>query len=90
MQVSRSGYYKWRASQAAEPTTPATQRRDELDAAVAAAHEASDGSRWLVERARSQNYEDADPGPGASEGRPNARLTCLRDTARLGTERAAW
>jgi putative transposase len=42
LEVSRSGYYKWRASQAAEPTS-ATQRRAELDAAVAAAHEASDG-----------------------------------------------
>jgi hypothetical protein len=36
------GYYKWRASRAAKPT-PAAQRRAELDAAVTAAHEASDG-----------------------------------------------
>jgi putative transposase len=42
LEVSRSGYYQWRASQAAG-STPAAQRRAELYAAVAAAHEASDG-----------------------------------------------
>ena len=42
LQVSRSGYYKWRAAAAAGPS-PAAQRRAELDAKVAASHTGSDG-----------------------------------------------
>jgi transposase InsO family protein len=42
LEVSRSGFYKWRASQAAGPSAAAVRRAD-LDAAVAAAHCASDG-----------------------------------------------
>ena len=42
LEVSRSGYYKWRANRDAGPT-PSQQRRAELDARVAASHTASDG-----------------------------------------------
>jgi HTH-like domain len=42
LQVSRSGFYKWRKSTAGGPS-PAAQRRAELDAAVAGFHQASDG-----------------------------------------------
>jgi putative transposase len=42
LEVSRSGYYKWRKSRDAGPT-PAQRRRAELDAEVAKFHAASDG-----------------------------------------------
>ena len=42
LEVSRSGFYKWRKTRAAGPS-PAQRRRAELDAKVAAFHEASDG-----------------------------------------------
>lgn len=42
LEVSRSGFYKWRTTQAAGPS-PAARRRAELDAKVAAFHKASDG-----------------------------------------------
>lgn len=42
LEVSRSGYYKWRKSVDRGPT-PAQQRRAELDAKVAEFHAASDG-----------------------------------------------
>ncbi|WP_086009213.1 IS3 family transposase [Mycobacterium xenopi] len=42
LEVSRSGYYKWRKSCERGPT-PAQQRRAELDAKVAKFHAASDG-----------------------------------------------
>lgn len=42
LEVSRSGFYKWRHTQAAGPT-PAQQRREALDIAVAGFHAASDG-----------------------------------------------
>jgi putative transposase len=42
LEVSRSGFYKWRASGRSGPS-PAQQRRAELDAAVADFHKASDG-----------------------------------------------
>jgi putative transposase len=42
LDVSRSGYYKWRRAAVSGPS-PAAQRRAELDAKVAASHAASDG-----------------------------------------------
>jgi putative transposase len=42
LDVSRSGFYKWRKSRAEGPS-PSQQRRAELDAAVADFHRASDG-----------------------------------------------
>lgn len=42
LEVSRSGYYKWRKSRERGPS-PAQQRRTELDAKVAKFHAASDG-----------------------------------------------
>lgn len=42
LEVSRSGFYKWRSNRGRGPT-PAQQRRTELDARVAALHKASDG-----------------------------------------------
>ncbi len=42
LEVSRSGFYKWRKTQAAGPS-PAARRRAELDVKVAAFHKASDG-----------------------------------------------
>jgi putative transposase len=42
LEVSRSGFYKWRAGRDAGPT-PAQLRRRELDTKVAAFHRASDG-----------------------------------------------
>jgi putative transposase len=42
LEVSRSGYYKWRAHRDTGPT-PSAQRRADLDAKVAASHTASDG-----------------------------------------------
>jgi putative transposase len=42
LEVSRSGFYKWRKTRDAGPS-PAQQRRAELDAKVAAFHKASDG-----------------------------------------------
>lgn len=42
LEVSRSGFYKWRKNQGAGPS-PAALRRAELDAKVAAFHKASDG-----------------------------------------------
>jgi putative transposase len=42
LEVSRSGYYKWRKSRDSEPT-PAQRRRAEVDAKVAEFHAASDG-----------------------------------------------
>jgi len=42
LEVSRSGFYKWRKARAGGPS-PAAQRRVELDAKVAAFHNASDG-----------------------------------------------
>ncbi|MGH3958011.1 IS3 family transposase [Mycobacterium sp.] len=42
LEVSRSGFYKWRANRNGGPT-PAHQRRAELDAKVAKFHTASDG-----------------------------------------------
>jgi transposase InsO family protein len=42
LEVSRSGFYKWRASRDAGPT-PGQRRRAELDAKVAGFHAASDG-----------------------------------------------
>jgi putative transposase len=42
LEVSRSGYYKWRANRDGGPT-PSQQQRAELDAKVAASHTASDG-----------------------------------------------
>lgn len=41
LEVSRSGFYKWRATQAAGPT-PAQQRREAIDAMVKGFHAASD------------------------------------------------
>ncbi len=43
LEVSRSGFYKWRKHCQAEPS-PDQQRRAELDAKVAAFHRASDGT----------------------------------------------
>jgi putative transposase len=42
LEVSRSGFYKWRNTRHGEPS-PSRRRRAELDAKVAAFHEASDG-----------------------------------------------
>lgn len=42
LEVSRSGFYKWRKTREAGPS-PAAQRRAELDTKVAAFHQASDG-----------------------------------------------
>ena len=42
LEVSRSGFYKWRKTQAGGPSAAAC-RRAELDAKVAAFHKASDG-----------------------------------------------
>lgn len=42
LEVSRSGFYKWRKTQDAGPS-PAARRRAELDVKVAAFHKASDG-----------------------------------------------
>lgn len=42
LEVSRSGFYKWRSNRGRGPT-PAQQRRAELDAKVATLHKASDG-----------------------------------------------
>jgi putative transposase len=42
LEVSRSGFYKWRTSRDRGPT-PAQRRRTELDAKVAAFHRGSDG-----------------------------------------------
>lgn len=42
LEVSRSGFYKWRKSRQVGPT-PAQQRRADLDTKVAAFHRASDG-----------------------------------------------
>jgi putative transposase len=42
LEVSRSGFYKWRTSRDAGPT-PAQRRRRELDTKIAAFHRASDG-----------------------------------------------
>ena len=42
LEVSRSGFYKWRKTRDAGPS-PAQRRRAEMDAKVAAFHEASDG-----------------------------------------------
>jgi len=42
LEVSRSGFYKWRRSRRVGPT-PAQQRRADLDTKVAAFHRASDG-----------------------------------------------
>jgi putative transposase len=41
LEVSRSGFCKWRAAQAAGPT-PAQQRREQIDTKVRGFHEASD------------------------------------------------
>lgn len=41
LEVSRSGFYKWREGQTSGPT-PAQQRRDAIDAKVKAFHDASD------------------------------------------------
>jgi putative transposase len=41
LEVSRSGFYKWRATEQAGPT-PTQQRRDAIDAKVKAFHAASD------------------------------------------------
>lgn len=43
LEVSRSGFYKWRSTQAAGPS-PTAVRRAELDGRVAAFHKASDGT----------------------------------------------
>ena len=42
LEVSRSGFYKWRTSRAGRPS-PAQRRRADLDARVADFHRASDG-----------------------------------------------
>ena len=42
LEVSRSGFYKWRANRDAGPT-PSQRRRAELDAKVATSHTDSDG-----------------------------------------------
>lgn len=42
LEVSCSGFYKWRTTREAQPT-PAQQRRAELDDKVAALHAAADG-----------------------------------------------
>src|SRR5258707_3108182 len=42
LEVARSGFYRWRASQDRGPT-PSQRRRAELDAKVAASHAGSDG-----------------------------------------------
>ena len=42
LEVSRSGFYKWRAGRDRGPSVP-QRRRAELDAKVAASHTASDG-----------------------------------------------
>lgn len=42
LEVSRSGFYKWRTTRDGDPS-PAQQRRVELDTKVAAFHQASDG-----------------------------------------------
>ena len=42
LEVSRSGYYDWR-TRAASPPGPRARRREELSAAVLAAHADSDG-----------------------------------------------
>ena len=42
LEVSRSGFYRWRARREGDPT-PVQRRRAELDAKVAASHAGSDG-----------------------------------------------
>lgn len=42
LEVSRSGYYKWRSARESGPS-PTTARRAEVDAKVAVFHKASDG-----------------------------------------------
>ena len=42
--VSRSGFYRWRAMREATSVGPAQQRRDDLDAMIAAVHKESDGT----------------------------------------------
>ena len=42
LEVSRSGFYKWRVRRDRGPT-PSQRRRAELDAKVAASHAGSDG-----------------------------------------------
>jgi len=49
LEVSRSGYYKWRESRDSAPT-PARRRRAELDIKVAKFHAASDGVYGLFRK----------------------------------------
>jgi putative transposase len=44
LEVSRSGFYKWRADRAREEPTAAEQRRADLDKAILASHVASHGT----------------------------------------------
>ena len=44
LEVSRSGFYKWRAIQSREEATPAEQRRADLDKRILASHVASHGT----------------------------------------------
>jgi putative transposase len=43
LEVSRSGFYKWRANQAREEATATEQRRADLDRRILASHVASHG-----------------------------------------------
>lgn len=44
LEVSRSGFYRWRTSRGEVAVSPAQQRRDDLDAMIAAVHKDSDGT----------------------------------------------
>jgi len=44
LEVSSSGFYRWRKAQASPVTTPATVRRGAVDEALLAAHQGSKGT----------------------------------------------
>ena len=62
LDVSRSGYYKWTAVQAAGPS-PTAVRRAALDAKVAAFHKASDDV-YGAPRILADLREGGETGPG--------------------------
>jgi len=78
LEVSRSGFYKWRKTRDGGPS-PAQQRRADLDARVAAFHKASDGvygaSRILADLRADDETQTRSPPRPAHNQTPTHHLT---------------
>jgi putative transposase len=73
LEVSRSGFYQWRARRGRGPS-PSQRRRAELDAKVAASHTASNGVYGAGTAAAQPHMEGEVCGQVTAFGKPECRL----------------